>query len=182
MDSHPRTDPLSRPNTRRQPNSYGCFICGLGNAIGLKMIFEEDRERNEVRADLVVPEGYRSYPGVVHGGIVATILDETSGRAIMLETRDDNAFFVTARMTVRYRQPTPTNTPLRAIGWVEQMSSGRARVKGKLVLKDGADTGDTAVLAECESLVVAPNSAFLSGWEKEVPYWRVYDDSELARP
>lgn len=182
MDNQSRTDLTSHPDTRRQPNSRGCFICGLGNAIGLKMVFEEDHEKREVRAELVVPEQYRSYPGVVHGGIVATILDETSGRAIMLETGDDNAFFVTARITVRYRQPTPTNTPLLAIGWVEQISSGRAKVKGKLVLRDVADTSGTAVLAECESLVVEPNPDFLSGWEEEVPYWRIYNDSELAPP
>ena len=144
------------------------------------MVFEEDHEKNEVRAKLVVPEQYRSYPGVVHGGIVATILDETSGRAIMLETRDDNAFFATARMSIRYRQPTPTNTPLLAIGWVEQLSTSRAKVKGKLVLRDSTDKSRPTVLAECESLVVKPNSDFLSGWEEEVPYWRVYDDNELA--
>jgi acyl-coenzyme A thioesterase PaaI-like protein len=145
------------------------------------MVFEEDREKHQVRAELVVPEHYRSYPGVVHGGIVATILDETSGRAIMLETEDDNTFFATARMSIRYRQPTPTNTPLLAVGWVEQLSESRAKVKGKLVLQDRSDKGRPIVLAECESLVVKPNSDFLSGWEKEVPYWRVYDDKELTR-
>jgi uncharacterized protein (TIGR00369 family) len=128
----------------------------------------------------MVPDQYRSYPGVVHGGIVATILDETSGRAIMLETQDDNAFFATARMSVRYRRPTPTNTPLVAIGWVEQLGASRAKVKGKLVLQDSADTCAPTVLAECESLVVKPNADFLSSWDKEAPYWRVYDDEELA--
>lgn len=181
MDSRSRKDPTSHPNGRRQPNSHGCFICGLENAIGLKMVFEEDHEKHEVRAELVVPEQYRSYPGVVHGGIVATILDETSGRAIMLETQDDNTFFATARMSIRYRQPTPTNTPLLAIGWVEQYGPSRAKVKGKLVLQDSVDASRATVLAECESLVVKPNSDFLSGWEEEVPYWRAYSDDELAR-
>ena len=181
MDSQATHNPTVQPTTRRQPNSHGCFICGLENPIGLKMVFEEDREKNEVRAELVVPDRYRSYPGVVHGGIVATILDETSGRAIMLETEDDNIFFATARMSIRYRQPTPTNTPLLAVGWVEQLSESRAKVKGKLVLQDRSDESGPIVLAECESLVVKPNSDFLSGWEEEVPYWRVYDDTELAR-
>ena len=101
---------------KRQPNSYGCFVCGLSNPIGLKIVFEEDSEQQEVHARLSVPEIYRSYPGVVHGGIVATILDETSGRALMLHEGDENLFFATARIEVRYRRATPTETPLLAVG------------------------------------------------------------------
>jgi acyl-coenzyme A thioesterase PaaI-like protein len=181
LDSRSHNDSTAQASTHRQPNSQGCFICGLENAIGLKMVFEEDHETRQVSAHLTISDQYRSYPGVVHGGIVATILDETSGRAIMLETGDNDAFFATARMSIRYRKPTPTNTPLVAIGWVEQLSSSRAKVKGKLVLQDGGDASIQTVLAECESLVVKPNADFLSGWEEEVPYWRVYDDGELAQ-
>jgi acyl-coenzyme A thioesterase PaaI-like protein len=158
----------------RQPNSRGCFICGLANPIGLKMVFYEDRQTSQVRAELNVSEAYRGYPGVVHGGIVATILDETSGRALMLHTGDNNMFFVTAKMDVRYRQATPTNTPLVAIGWVERASLSRALVKGKLCLQDGT------VLAECESLIVRPQDEFLDRWEEEAPYWRVYADEEFG--
>ena len=164
---------------RRQPNSFGCFICGLSNPIGLKMVFHEDHATGRLRAELTIPDAYRSYPGVVHGGIVATILDETSGRALMIHSRDINDFFVTAKLEVRYRRATPTNTPLVAIGWVERYGD-RARVKGELVLKEGADGASRTVLAECSSLVVRPQSEFLGQWDQEVPYWRVYSDEELA--
>ena len=165
----------SQPNqARRQPNSFGCFICGLHNPCGLKMVFYEDAAQGLVRAELTVPDEYRSYPGVVHGGIVATILDETSGRALMLHTGDINAFFATARIEVRYRQATPTDTPLVAVGWVDRAGESRARVKGELRLEDGT------VLASCESLVVRPRDEFLDGWCQEAPHWRVYDDQELA--
>jgi acyl-coenzyme A thioesterase PaaI-like protein len=157
----------------RQPNSRGCFVCGLGNAIGLKMVFAEDRENARVRVELTVPDAYRSYPGVVHGGIVATILDETSGRALMMHTGDINTFFATAKMEVRYRRATPTNTPLVALGWVERAGESRARVRGELQLADGT------VLATCESLVVRPRPEFLERWDEEVPYWHVYSDEEL---
>ncbi len=94
----------------------------------------------------------------------------------MMHTCDDNAFFATARMEVRYRRPTPTNTPLVAVGWVAQFGESRSRVKGELRLAT-----DGTVLAECESLIVKPNSEFLSGWGEETAYWRAYDDQELAR-
>ena len=159
----------------RQPNSLGCFICGIENPIGLRMVFHEDRAAGQVIAELTVPERYRSYPGVVHGGIVATILDETSGRALMLHTGDINTFFATARLEIRYRQSTPTDTPLVAVGWVDRAGESRARVKGELRLRDGT------VLASCESLIVRPNDAFLEGWSEEAPHWRVYSDEELGR-
>ena len=158
----------------RQPNSSGCFVCGLRNPIGLKIVFEQDHEQGEVHARLSVPETYRSYPGVVHGGIVATILDETSGRALMLHAGDDDLFFATARIEIRYRQATPTKTPLLAVGWVERAGESRAIVKGELRLEDGT------VLASCESLIVRPQPSFLEGWTEEAPYWRVYSEEEIA--
>ena len=167
----------------RQPNSHGCFICGLANPIGLKIVFVQDRERKQVCAQLTVPEQYRSYPGVVHGGIVATILDETSGRALMAHSGDVDDFFVTAKMEVRYRRATPTNTPLLAVGWVEHYGE-RARVRGELRLVDNGPvepmTEGTIVLAECTSLVVRAQPEFLDNWDQEAPHWRVYSDSELA--
>jgi acyl-coenzyme A thioesterase PaaI-like protein len=162
------------PASVRQPNSAGCFICGLQNPVGLKMVFEQDHESGRLYAWVTVPDMFRSYPGVVHGGIVATILDETSGRALMIHTGDINTFFATARMEVRYRRATPTNTPLLAVGWVERAGESRARVRGELRLEDGT------VLASCESLIVRPQGTFLDGWGEEEPHWRVYSDEELA--
>jgi uncharacterized protein (TIGR00369 family) len=164
--------PDTHKHPDRQPNSHGCFICGLANPIGLKIVFHEDRERMQVRARLTVPERYRSYPGVVHGGIVATILDETAGRALFVHSRDINDFFVTAKMEVRYRRATPTDTPLVAVGWVEHYGE-RARVRGELRLAESEPGGPSVVLAECTSLVVHPQTEFLDGWDQETPYWRV---------
>ncbi|MBN1642446.1 MAG: PaaI family thioesterase [Anaerolineae bacterium] len=160
--------------TGRQPNSAGCFVCGLQNPVGLKIAFEEDRAQGQVRAEVTVPEAYRSYPGVVHGGIVATILDETSGRALIVHTGDQDMFFATAKLEVRYRHPVPTETPLVAVGWVVRATENRAKVQGELRLRDGT------VLATCDSLIVRPHTAFLAGWDQEAPYWRVYSDQELA--
>jgi hypothetical protein len=97
----------------------------------------------------------------------------------MIHSEDINDFFVTAKLEIRYRRATPTNTSLVAIGWVERYGD-RARVKGELVLKEGADGPSPTVLAECSSLVVRPQPEFLGQWEQEVPHWRVYSDQELA--
>jgi acyl-coenzyme A thioesterase PaaI-like protein len=158
----------------RQPNSRGCFVCGLANPVGLQMVFHEDSSTGQVQATVTVPDRFRSYPGVVHGGIVATILDEVSGRAIMLATGDSNAFFVTAKTEVRYRRATPVNTPLLAVGWVERMGQSRVWVRGELRLEG-------VVLAECKSLIVLPTPDFLAHWGEEESHWRVYSDEELQQ-
>ena len=62
----------------KQPNSRMCFICGLENPVGLHLhIYETETEI--VESSYVAPPHFQGYPGVVHGGIVAAILDEISG-------------------------------------------------------------------------------------------------------
>ena len=93
---------------------------------------------------------------------------------MIAHTGDENMFFATAKLEMRYRHPAPTETPLVAVGWVVRATENRAKVQGELRLEDGT------VLASCESLLVRPDAAFLAGWDEEVPYWRVYSDEELA--
>ncbi|MBN1179724.1 MAG: PaaI family thioesterase, partial [Anaerolineae bacterium] len=143
-----------------------CFICGVDNPVGLKLTFYEDHEAEQVRVEFVVPEVYQGYPGVVHGGIVSTVLDETSGRAILLH-RPDDELMATLRMTVRYRRPTPTETPLVAVGWVERIGGRGAQVAGEIRLLDGT------VTAECESLLVPVPETFRENWEQEKTHWKV---------
>jgi uncharacterized protein (TIGR00369 family) len=151
----------------KQPNSRMCFICGLQNPVGLKMAFYGDPETQEVRSELTVPDAYQGYPGVVHGGIVAAILDEVSGRAVMLHGSDED-MMATLRLTVRYRRPTPTETPLTAVGWVERVGGMGARVAGEIRLSDGT------VTAECECVLGNVPDEFRARWEPEKPYWKVY--------
>ncbi len=152
----------------RQPTSRMCFVCGRDNPVGLQLEFHEVEEGNQVRADLTVPDEYQGYPGIVHGGIVSAILDEVAGRAVILGGGDER-LMATLRMTVRFRKPTPTETPLIAVGWVEQLGGIGARVAGELRLEDGT------VTADCASLLADPPDEFKDQWEEEKLYWRRSD-------
>lgn len=66
----------------RQPNSRHCFVCGVENPHGLHLTFKQTAP-DEVTVEYTVPEHFQGYPGVVHGGIVAAMLDEVAGRAHM---------------------------------------------------------------------------------------------------
>jgi len=154
--------------SRRQPSSRHCFVCGVQNPIGLKLQFADDGDRS-VCAEVNVPDQYNGYPGVVHGGIIAAILDEVSGRALLARGHDMKNLFVTLKMEIRYRQPTPTNTPLTAVGNIVKASASRAIVHGEIRLPDGT------VTAEADCIVAHPPNDFAERWEPERPYWKVYD-------
>ncbi len=153
----------------KQPNSRMCFICGLQNPVGLHLAIYNDPDNNCIYSNVTIPDQYQSYPGVVHGGIVATMLDEISGRAIIMDGNDQN-LMVTMKLEVKYRLPTPTNTPLKVVGRVVSQTESRAKVAGEILLPDGA------VTASCESLLARPPEEFRTQWLAELPYWKVYPD------
>jgi uncharacterized protein (TIGR00369 family) len=153
----------------KQPSSRTCFLCGRQNAIGLKMTWLNDHEAQQIHSIVTIPEHFNGYPGVAHGGIVAAILDETSGRAVLLGG-DWGDLFVTLKLEVKYRQPTPTGVPLQVVGWVVKRTPSRAKVAARVSLPDGT------VTAEAEAIVVRPPAGFHERWDPEKPYWKVYED------
>lgn len=108
---------------KKQPNSLQCFACGINNPIGLKLKVYEI-EKGIVESTYIAPEQFQGYPGILHGGIVAAILDEISGRALMGDNQTPR-LMVTGKLDVRYRKNVPIGKPLRIVG-----KSGKS--KGKI--------------------------------------------------
>jgi acyl-coenzyme A thioesterase PaaI-like protein len=133
------------------------------------MAFYNNLESSQVEAAVNIPEQFNGYPGIAHGGIVAAILDETAGRAVMLDGNFDN-LFVTLRLNLTYRKPTPTNTPLKAVGWLEHRGNKGMKVAAKLLLPDGT------IATECKAVVVRPTGEISRRWEPERKFWRVDED------
>jgi acyl-coenzyme A thioesterase PaaI-like protein len=158
---------------QKQPNSRMCFVCGLQNPVGLHMAFYENHEGNpkQVCIDVVIPGKYQGYPGVAHGGILAAILDELAGRAVLIDGSDED-LMMTLKMELRYRQPTPTETPLTGVGWITQRRGNRAKAHSELRLPDGR------VSVEADLVIMRPAGDLDEVWESERPYWRVYPDGD----
>ena len=148
----------------RQPTSLHCFGCGKNNPFGLKLAWFNNYEKKQVETEFELSDNYCSYPGTVHGGIVATILDETSGRAIMLDN-DFARLMVTLKMEVVYKHNTPTNTKLKAIGRVLRDGGSRAQVEGEIVLPDGT------VTASCKSILFKIPQAVQARFGTEADEW-----------
>lgn len=77
-----------------------CFGCGPKNHAGLKLSFREDDEKLYASWD-PLPE-YQGYINVLHGGIIATLLDEAGAWCIYVKAGTTG---VTSVMTVRYLKP-----------------------------------------------------------------------------
>ena len=148
----------------RQPTSLHCFACGKNNPLGLKLEWFNDYENKQIETTFTLSDDYCSYPGTVHGGIIATILDETSGRAILLNN-DFNRLMVTLKMEVVYKKNTPTNTPLKAVGRVLRDGGSRAQVEGEILLPDGT------VSAKCKSILLQIPQAVQDPWGPEAEKW-----------
>jgi acyl-coenzyme A thioesterase PaaI-like protein len=78
--------------------------------------------QGEVTANLCLTDNYQGYPGIVHGGVIAAMLDEAAGRAHM-GPNDAPRFMFTARLDVRYRKNVPVGQPLRLVGRAGQTKS-----------------------------------------------------------
>jgi acyl-coenzyme A thioesterase PaaI-like protein len=155
---------LQARQRRRQPNSDYCFVCGRKNPRGLHMTFYDDGVA-EVSAEYVVPEAYQGYPGIVHGGIVAAILDEVVGRVAMIS--DPNHFMMSVTLEVRYRHPVPTAAALQVVGRLERLRGRRGKARGMIVLADGR------VAAEAEMLLADLPAERLAGADLHTLGWRV---------
>lgn len=155
--------------TVRQPSSRSCFICGRENPLGLKARWVSDRKAKEVRSQLVIPEHFNGYPGVVHGGIITALLDEAMARSVLIDGGFDD-LLVTAKLEVVFRRPTPTDTPVTAIARLVRRIGNRAIAEAELRLADGTIT------ARAEATMAKPPPEVAAGWEKERPHWKVDAD------
>jgi len=151
----------------RQPNSKHCFVCGRENPYGLKLKFYE-ASPGEVVVDYIVPEQYQGYPGVVHGGIVAAMLDEVTGRTQM--GGDPPRFMFTARLNVHYRKNVPIGQPLRIVGRAGKSREKTATATGQIFGPDGS------ILAEAEALLVNVPDEITGEVDLEALGWKVYND------
>lgn len=119
-----------------------CFACGWANPRGLHLQFAL-RDGVAVAAFVPQPE-HQGYPGLLHGGLIAAILDEALGWT----TYGRGLRAVTAKLTVRIREPVRIGQPVEVRGWTtrerRRWLEGRAQVR----------TADGHVLAEAEGILV----------------------------
>ena len=102
-----------------------CFACGARNAHGLHLRFEREEAAAVVCRYTPKPED-QGFPGVLHGGVLAALLDEAMAWAMWAA---DRALGVTAKMETRYRRPVGVGGVLVVRGRVARMRGRRIEVE-----------------------------------------------------
>ena len=92
-----------------KPNpTNSCFGCGAANPRGMQLTFEQDDASRSIRGAFRLGAEYQGSASFVHGGIIATVLDEAMGKV----NRFRAVRAVTAELTVEYIKPVPIDADL----------------------------------------------------------------------
>lgn len=120
-----------------------CFGCGRANAIGLQLEFLLG-EDGRVVCLAEIADTFEGPPGYVHGGIIATLLDETMSKAV----RSHGLVAMTRHMEVDYQRPVKSKAAIRMEGRVTR-SEGRKHWTEAKILDEGG-----SVLAQGKGLFI----------------------------
>jgi uncharacterized protein (TIGR00369 family) len=105
-----------------------CFVCGGDNPQGLRLAWQTDGR--QATAQFTPQRVHQGWRGVVHGGLLAALLDEAMTRLVWQRA----GAAVTAEMTVRYLAPARTGEPLVIRGEVldesKRLVLARAEITG----------------------------------------------------
>ena len=119
----------------------------------------------------MAPDHFQGYPGVLHGGIVASLIDEISGRALMGSDPLNPRFMFTAKLEVKYRKNVPIGKPLKIIGKAGKTKSRSAEAwAGIYVLESGE------LLAEGTALLLNVPSDQIDSSRLDELGWKVYPE------
>ena len=129
--------------TGRWPGS--CFGCSDANPHGLHLRFRHT-ERG-CATNCAIAETFCGFDGLVHGGVVATLLDEAAAWALIARL---GRLGVTRAMTIRYLKPVPTAAELSITGVIDSHDERSAIVRSSIHAQDGS------LLAEAESTWAFP--------------------------
>jgi uncharacterized protein (TIGR00369 family) len=119
-------------SVQKLPNFHGCFVCGDRNPSGLGVRFRTDGERVVTTFTPQIPQ--MGFHGRAHGGVMASLLDETMGWAPALLNR---RFCLTVELTVQYLKPLPLGTEVTVSGWVTSGSRRLWEAEGEISDADG---------------------------------------------
>ncbi len=117
------------------------FVSGVENPKGMKMVpVIKDRK---IYAKYIFEKSFEGGPGLVHGGILSTVLDDMMGYA----TFTQNLFCVTANLNVNFRAPSPVDKEFELYAWVKE-------VDGNKVYAESVIQSEDAIHVEADGLFI----------------------------
>ncbi|GAB4113835.1 MAG: PaaI family thioesterase [Candidatus Caldatribacteriota bacterium] len=130
------------------PGYKECFVCGKDNPIGLNLNIY--RENKIVKAEFIPDSRHQGFPGIVHGGIIFSILDELMGRTAVI---NKGVLTLTVEIKIKYRKKAQ-------LGKKIIFNAYMVKDKGKIIETEAqARLEDGTLLAEAwgKFFVIPPN-------------------------
>lgn len=156
----------------KQNNSHNCIICGMDNTLGVKGQFY-NMEDGSVGALFTFRSEHQSYPGRVHGGMLATMIDELAERVLWTDRPDCIA--VTMDINVRYKKPVPYDVPLKGRGvYTKKLSRAYS---AKCYIAD--DNNEILAEGEARYLIMPTEKITDADMEKELDIFVPDDIKEI---
>lgn len=109
-----------------------CFGCGEANPNGLQLEFLLAPDGTVV-CPANIPVAFEGHPGYLHGGIIATLLDETMSKAV----RARGLTAMTRHLEIDYKRPVPSATPVRMEGHIVRSEGRKHWVEAHILDHEG---------------------------------------------
>jgi uncharacterized protein (TIGR00369 family) len=122
---------VAEDGTRYAFADHHCFACGGSNPIGMRLRIEIGE--GSARTTWIAGDDFVGWSDKLHGGIIATLLDEVMAWA----PSSFDSWAVTAEMTIRYRSPAAPGEELTATGKVVERRRRIYDVRGEVRAADG---------------------------------------------
>ena len=125
ITSQPRLSALSQSS---------CFVCGPDNPRGLRLRFEQTQP-GEMIAEWAPDADVEGFRGIIHGGIISTVLDESMAKAVAAAGVEA----LTAELRIRLRRHLATGTNVRVRGWIDSRNKRMIKTEAALTGPDGTE-------------------------------------------
>lgn len=150
-------------------NDHHCFGCGRLNEHGLRLSFYRNEDGNGVWAPFTPMPAFEGYGGIIHGGIICTVLDEVMAWSLYRQ----QTWAVTGQLTTRFRKPVEVGVPARAIGKIVKDRGRVIEMKAELRRES-----DDVVLAEGTATFVRVPDSQAAAWNERYLGGREHPEAE----
>ena len=118
----------------RARSQSGCFVCGQDNPRGLQIRFQR-QDDGGITATWAPASVWEGFHGIVHGGVVSTVLDEAMSKAVA----GTGTEALTAELRVRFRRHVTSNHGFFIRGWIVSRNKRMIKAEAVLVATDGTE-------------------------------------------
>ena len=111
------------------PHTAGCLVCGRQNPIGLHLHLHVDESTGAVETHFTPAAEHIGFEGIIHGGILATVLDEAM---VWAATWHGRRFCLCGSMNIRFHAPAKVGDALHVTAKVTNARKGLIETSGEV--------------------------------------------------